>query len=282
MWWNWCKSHQIPYLTNSISEVLKFLSDQFSKGASYSVLNTIRSALSLLISPEVGSDFRVRRFLKGVYRLRPSLPKYNTTWNPSVVLDHLAQSFPNEETTLQSLTLKLATLLALITAHRVQTLAAIEVENIEIADHEISIKIPARIKTSGPRRVQPTLLIPFFEERPSICPARTLKCYLDRTRPLRGATNKLFISFKKPHAPVSSQTLSRWIKSELQNSGLDTRIFTAHSTRHASTSAASRKGISLDLIRKTAGWTSTSDTFNRVYNRPVCSTDSLARAVLSL
>ncbi|XP_044744126.1 uncharacterized protein LOC123306285 [Coccinella septempunctata] len=166
--------------------------EQFHKGASYSALNTMRSALSLLISPEIGSDFRLRRFLRGVYRLRPSLPKYNITWDPKIVLDYLAPFFPNEEIALEALTLKLVTLLAIITAHRVQTLAAIEVENVEVSDSQITIKIPTRIKTSGPGKCQPLLLIPFFDEKPSICPARTLMTYLERTKPLRCTTKVVY------------------------------------------------------------------------------------------
>lgn len=87
--------------------------------------------------------------------------------------------------------------------------------------------------------------------------------------------------FKKPFGSVSAQTLSRWIKFVLGKSGLDTSIFTAHSTRHASTSAASRKGINVDLIRKTAGWSEASNVFASFYNRPLMSYQSFAEAILN-
>lgn len=54
---------------------------------------------------------------------------------------------------------------------------------------------------------------------------------------------------------------SRWIKNILAKSGVDTHIYSAHSTRHAATSAASRKGLSVDLIRRSAGWSQSSETF---------------------
>ncbi|KAJ8909800.1 hypothetical protein NQ315_015320 [Exocentrus adspersus] len=53
----------------------------------------------------------------------------------------------------------------------------------------------------------------------------------------------------------------------LSESGIDTGQFKPHSTRHAATSAAFRKGISMDIICKAAGWSQTS-TFARFYNRP--------------
>ncbi|KAH9635903.1 hypothetical protein HF086_002463 [Spodoptera exigua] len=55
----------------------------------------------------------------------------------------------------------------------------------------------------------------------------------------------------------------------LNEAGIDTSVFTAHSTRHASTSAASRAGLGIDLIRRTAGWSGTSSTFAKFYNRPI-------------
>lgn len=106
--------------------------------------------------------------------------------------------------------------------------------------------------------------------------------YLKRTKILRNEENKLFVAIKKPHKAVGSQTLSRWIKSVLSVSGLDTSKFGAYSTRHASTSAAKRSGVSIDLILKSAGWTNKSQTFARFYNRPVISDNkSYALAILN-
>lgn len=92
----------------------------------------------------------------------------------------------------------------------------------------------------------------------------------------------LFISIKKPHKEVSSQTLSRWIKKTLSDSGIDTTTFDAYSTRHASTSSAKRNGISIDVIKKAAGWTESSKTFALFYNRSLVKDKTLfAKSVLS-
>ena len=71
--------------------------------------------------------------------------------------------------------------------------------------------------------------------------ATTLKSYTERTKGFRGSILKLFISFKKSYRAVFTQTLSRWIRSIMSQSGVDISIFTAYSTRHAATSAAKRK-----------------------------------------
>ena len=50
--------------------------------------------------------------------------------------------------------------------------------------------------------------------------------------------------------------------------GIDTKFFTAHSTRAAYTSAAHQKGVPLDKILAAAGWSS-ENTFQRLYNKPI-------------
>lgn len=93
---------------------------------SYSSLNTVRSPLALLISPRVGEAHQIKKFFKGVSKLRPPLPKYHVTWNPTLVLDYLETCYPNEKISLETLTRKLSMLMALITTHRVQTLSLTE------------------------------------------------------------------------------------------------------------------------------------------------------------
>lgn len=84
---------------------------------------------------------------------------------------------------------------------------------------------------------------------------------------------------KKPFKPCSSKTISRWIKIVLQKSGINTDIFKAHSTTHASTSAPARKGLNIDVINKAACWTRSSAVFEKFYNRPVSDDTQFAESV---
>lgn len=162
-----------------------------------------------------------------------------------------------------------------------QTLANIEIANIVRSNEGLTIKIPNRLKTSAPKRCQPSLILPFYKEA-NICVARTLGSYLEKSNNIRTAsTDILFITFKKPYHTATSQTISRWIKTVLGKSGLDTSIFTAHSTRHAATSAAARKGVNIDLIRSSASWSSCSKTFAKFYNRPLAGGSKFLSAILN-
>ncbi|CAD6208180.1 GSCOCG00010434001-RA-CDS, partial [Cotesia congregata] len=265
-WFHYCQEKGIDLYEASVSEVLEFLTNLFKNSSQCGSLNSCRAALALVITEKISEDERIRRFFKGVFRLRPPLPKYDVTWDTSIVLDALAKWYPNEELSLEELTRKCVTLLALGTAHRVQTLSKINIDNIEVKLKEILIKIPDMIKTSRIGAKQPLLCLPFFKEKLEICPGTALTAYIRRIKDLR-STKDLFISYRKPFGTVTTQTISRWIKLTLKDSGLDVTTFSAHSTRHASTSKAHKLGVNIDEIRKTAGWSGTSNTFGKFYNR---------------
>ncbi|KAJ8910973.1 hypothetical protein NQ315_003666 [Exocentrus adspersus] len=241
---------------------MEFLTERFHKAASYSSLNTYRSAIA---GPDLAQDFRLHRFSRGVYMLRPSLPKYQHTWDPGVVLNCLKQ-LKNSEISLELLTQKTVTLLALATGQRLQTLTLIEIPFICRSDTKIETAIPKRIKTSARNKPQPVLSLPFLNSDPEIC--------------VKGREESILITYKKPIHNATTQTVSRWIKIILGKSGVDITKFSGYSTRHASTSAASRKGLNFDTIRLAAGWSANSKIFATVYNRPLLPPQSFDEAVL--
>ena len=118
--------------------------------------------------------------------------------------------------------------------------------------------------------------IPAYPENPSICVVRTLEEYVARTEKERKAS-QLLLSYIRPYVPISSQTLSRWLKNCLVLAGID-NCFTGHSTRSAATSSAAEAGLSLETILEAADWSSVR-TFERFCRKPPVKGD-FARAVL--
>lgn len=268
-WWQFCHARGLNVYKASISDIIQFLTEKFEANAGYSSLNTARSALSLLMAEEIGNDNRMKRFFRGLYRLKPALRRYTESWNPGVVLKLLTSWGNNKELNLERLSKKLVTLLALATAQRVQTLSLIKLEDISILESKISIRITELIKTSVSTKTQTTIQLPYFNQNPVICPARALQTYIENTAELRDNEKYLLLTFKKPFKRASTQTFSRWIKWVLKESGIDTNKFKAHSTRHSATSTAKQAGVSIDVIRKTAGWSENSLTFAKFYDVPI-------------
>ena len=118
---------------------------------------------------------------------------------------------------------------------------------------------------------------------PALCPVDCFTHYLTLTREKRvaqqGKPNNLFISYIKPHHPVTKATIARWILSLIKEAGIDTEIFKAHSVRGASTTAAANALVPLQEILNMADWSNAS-TFRQFYYKPVFSS-SFGETVLS-
>ena len=268
----WCCSKQINPVQSSLVQVAEFLTQEFDTGKCYRAINSYRSALSSVLPPTdgkpVGQHPLIVRLLKGIFHEKPPLPRYTVTWNVDTVLTYLQTLHPVAGLSLKLLTLKLNALLALVTAQRAQTLVALDTTYMSITPNTITFVVAAMLKTSKPSKDPLQLTICRFSEDVSLCPYLTLQEYLTRTGSSRVAANatRLLLSFIKPYRPISTDTCSRWLKTVLLNSGVHVSIFKEHSYRGAATSKAVSQGVSVDLILKTADW-STENVFTRFYRR---------------
>lgn len=280
MWSNFCEAHhQDPYV-GSTAQVIHFLQNELETStAKYGTFNSHRSALSLIM-PDLGGDKDIKRFLKGVARTRPAKPRYNSVWNPAVVVEYI-QKFLSEEVTFKNLSYKLITLLALTTAHRIHTLSLIKISDISFISSGVNIKISEPTKTSIQTGYYPFISFSWFKEEPRLCVVKSLSEYISFTEKFRNGEDHLFLTLNKPYKKASVNTLSRWIKGVLSKAGIDISIFGSHSTRHSASSAAWRAGVSLEEIRKAAGWSGQSKTFEKFYKRPLLCENSLSMSILN-
>ena len=199
------------------------------------------------------------------------MPKYFGTWDVDVVLEYIRKLPRNEELSFQQLSHKLAMLMALANADRCSDLAALDLNYAQLQTNGMKFIIPRLTKT---RRSGPPLeaFYPSFPEEPRLCPVTTLECYQTRSQnlrePMSETSSPLFIAVRKPHKPVKASTIGHWLKNVMKAAGVNTSVFSAHSTRGAATSKARAVGVSLADILHAANWSSPS-TFCRFYCRPV-------------
>lgn len=254
-----------------MNSLLSFLTFLYQEGLSFSTLNVARSAVSQLISigesQSIGEHALIKRFFKGVFRNRPPQPRYSHTWDVGQVLNHLRTLGNTETLDLKSLTLKTVMLTALLSGQRCQSIHLIQVNNVQLSEDTLTISITGLIKQSRPGFKHPLLQFKAFLEDAELCIVKCFSTYLKATSRFHLTSPGLFVSYVKPHKAVSRDTIRRWVKCVMQSAGIDTSLFTAHSTRSASTSAASLCGLPLEDIIKTAGWSSSSRTFDRFYHR---------------
>ena len=92
-WKLFCTSRKVNPLCGTITNGIDFLGKQYKCGLTYSSLKTARCALSIVIllpnRNTFGNHPLVTRLVKGVFELRPTLPRYNSIWNLSTVLDFI-------------------------------------------------------------------------------------------------------------------------------------------------------------------------------------------------
>ena len=205
------------------------------------------------------------RFMRGLFNLRPSIPRYTHIWDVSSVLNYLRR-LPALELNLHMLSAKLVTLCALTTGQRCQTLHALDISHMQLTQHKAMFLINTLLKTASSK--SPTLVITLnaYREDRRLCFFTCLRHYLKRTRQIRSST-KLFISTHSPHGGVTKDTLARWIKLILMKSGIDTKVFKPHSTRAVESSAALHSS-DISLVLQTVGW-SRERTLAMFYNKPI-------------
>ena len=182
------------------------------------------------------------------------------------MLDFLKLFHPLKDFPLSIVTYKLIMLLALSTGQRNQTLHAMDIKEIKFGKKNVFCLINKMLKHNNINRRNDTIVLKPYPKDSALCVVTALRTYLRRTKTIRKNVSQLFISFNKPHAAVSKDTISRWIMTVLREAGVDVDIFKSHSTRAASVSGAIRMEISAEEIMKTVGW-STASTFAKFYNK---------------
>ena len=267
-----------------MSEVANFLADLHEEGYQSSSLNVFRSAISSVHDKvdgvEVGKHPTITRLLKGAFHERPPLPRYTSTWDVNRVLQYLKSLGPSSDLTLKKLTHKLVMLLALTRPSRSADLSSLSLARRRYSPEGVTFLPAALAKQSRQGKPLVEFFFPSFSHDESLCPVQTLRQYESVTSPLRlGDQQELFLAIVKPHKPVSSCTIARWLKCVLGDSGIDISMFAAHSVRGASSSAAAMAGVTTNDILKAADW-STDSVFRRFYYKPVHS-PTFGNAVLS-
>ncbi len=272
-----------------MERIANFLADEFyDNERSYSTINSYRSAISSVHEPvdgvPVGQHPTICRLLKGAALERPPIPRYATTWDVGIVIRHLRAMPETELLSLKDLTFKFIMLAALVSADRGQTLSVLNPRLIFHTEGKTTCYVTTRLKTSHPGKPVKKVILPAFPADKRLCAKSICQAYISRTAPIRRQAareqakkrkksskvtkkdpmTRLFISFTKPHLPVTSTTIARWIKTVLRDCGI--QGYGAHSTRSASTSAATDAGLSVEDIMKAADWSKKS-TFNKFYNR---------------
>ena len=286
-WAGWCSERNRDPICGPISDVANFLAQLYQDGYQYRSLNSYRSAISTthdhIDGHPVGQHPIITRLMRGAFNKRPPQPRYSITWDVCKVTLYISSMGENHSLSLKSLSLKLVMLLALTRPSRSHDLSNLDLRCMKILPDGVEFKSNCLAKQSRPSRPAAPFVFPAFTTDKNLCPKEALSEYVSRTESFRGTGSdrktKLFLSYIKPHSPISSSSIARWILAMLSLAGIDTSNFKAHSVRSASVSAAASAGVSTNQIMEAADWSSES-VFQRFYYKP-SSVNAVGVSVLS-
>ena len=111
---------------------IEFLTEYFITGVGYSSVNSARSALSSIIKLVCNAPFgkspSVCRLLKGVFKIRPALPRHVTTWDITKVFTFIKSKPTLTNCDLKVLSHRLGILLCLTTGQTDQTVKCLNLD----------------------------------------------------------------------------------------------------------------------------------------------------------
>ena len=285
-WSRWCDKRKVDPFSAPIADILHYLTEYFNGGAAYHSVNVTHSAISTthakLDGLPVGQHPLVTQLLKGMFNNRPPRPRYSHTWDVASVTKYLASLGNNRSLSLKQLSFKLAMLFFLTCPERVSALTKLDLRHCHVLPEGVEFTLSAPRK-GGSTDQLPKAFFARFPSKSKLCPVESLRSYLKATCTIRATipsskVDPLFISYVKPHKPITAMSLGRWLHTLLKDSGLNTSIFKPHSVRGASTTAAANSSVPLSEILRMADWSSSS-TFEKFYYKPVYSSE-FAHAVL--
>ena len=281
---SWCSQKQVDPYAASLDQCANFLSSLFDKGLKYRTIAGYRSMLSSILAPidkiPIGQHPYIIRLLKGVFNSRPPERKLLPEWDLPIVLDMLEKPpfTPMNLTSLKYLTWKTAFLIAITTFRRCSDLQSLRLGegSVNVQQKGVTFIRHGLAKQDRPNHDGSKIFVPSFPENKNIDPKRSIYMYLKRTKDFRekDGENKcsLFLSINKPHKPVSSQTISKWIVKIIRMAYKQQKKrlgkVKGHSTRSIGPSWALFKGATISSVMESADWSKQS-TFAKFYFKDV-------------
>ena len=179
----------------------------------------MRSAISFFLGSllDVGSSDCLSRLFRYFFKSRPALPRYLVSWDVNVLLQFLKSWHPSSELSLEKLTLKTVSLVAVTSSDRAQTLEAIDINYSNFSDEGVCFPIYSLLKTTSKNRpVKVVKCIRSSDPSLDVCEyvstymTRTYKFRLQAVRKGLPKPRQLFLSYYSGK-PIKRATISKYI-----------------------------------------------------------------------
>ena len=150
-WLNFSAQQWCDYLSPQLSFPMNFLSEIFNLGLSYSSINTARSALSSISYLDqdyvpFGQLPIVTRYMKEIFKLRPSFQRYKSIWNVNIAFNYIRTRPDLQALGLKDISKRVVFLLCLLSGQRCQTLCKLLLTNMSIEQDKYVFDIQDKLR----------------------------------------------------------------------------------------------------------------------------------------
>ena len=198
----------------TVYEILNYLSSLYDKGNSYSHIKATKAAIGhmILLPPysKIGDHPLIKKFMSGVFNLRPPRQKSAFVWDVKILFDHFDSLPDNTSLSDEVLSQKLVILLLILGGQRVNTIFWFRTDEMIINDISILFAPSHVLKHSRKNKKLNTFEYRSYPHNSKLCVVNCLKNYLDRRdKKVSPNIKKLLITYKKPYKEVSTDTIRR-------------------------------------------------------------------------
>ena len=282
-WIVFCQKQQRNSHAPTVRDIIDFMyhlgkSNNFHS-YSASFFQTVLSMLKQVIDAShhhVLQHVYVKHFQQGYFNMYLPQPKPPcTTWDIQQVLDYWQCQPSNQKLNLTQLARKTMMLILLSTCRWKNKLLSLSVKHMYTFPQCIMfylVKLPKTFTQGTPDENTRWLSVRQADQSVdnNLCPVRALTVYLAKTRRIQ-SSDSVFVTSTPPYSAIKPMTLNLWILQSMKQAGIDTSLYTAYSTRHASSSGALKKGMPMDEVLRLGCW-KTPSTFIKHYNLPILKT----------
>jgi len=271
-WAQYCSMQGICHTTPQIEHIISFLTELFVSGKSYRTILGYRSAINAVAKvayyPDICQHPLMQRFVRGVYNIRPPIPRFSRIWDVNTVFTYIKQMGDNDTMPMVQLSMKVATLLMLLTGKRCNSIDSFDVNYMDLTGDYCIFYPTYLLKHHRPGQTMKAIKYRAFHDDTVVCPVQAIADYYVRRSEYSTKSTKFFVSTKPPHDGAKKDTIANWVKRLLVAAGVDTRVYKTHSCRSAATSKALDLGLPLQTVLAAGDWSSQT-TFFRHYRKEI-------------
>ena len=207
----------------------------------------------------------VHNVMTSMLRSDPPQARYKKSLDMTPILTLLKSWGPNANLSLEQIRAKAMILMRICSLSRSDDLAKIPFSSVQIsAQKKMTYQI---VQPKDSNHVEEGYMLPYSGEEQVLCPVEAVRTWIEKSTHLPSQPNRsLFISLKPPFKNLSAQRIAKVVKETMQQAGIDTELWKAHSLRGSSASKAAAQGAKVDELFKLARWSSY-QTFQKFYFR---------------